>query len=191
MGRIGRVIAVENNTSDGDNVRDVKIDIGGGQNLLAPLLQSSGVDAPPLPDDYVATVTHPGDNNETTAAFVDPSSDLKSENGEFRAFGRDTTKTQKNEVHLKGDGTISINNHLGTLEILPTGMIVLNGQVNAALKGTIFITNLTTFLTAVVTATSVVGTSAQNATALTAIGVAANALLAQLQSTLSTTVWLD
>lgn len=191
MGRIGRVIDIENNTSDGDNVRDVKIDIGGGQNLLAPLLQSSGVDAPPLPDDYVATVTHPGDNNETAAAFVDPSSELKSEKGEFRAFGRDATKTQKNEVHLKGDGTVSVNNDLGTLEIQPTGLITLNGKVNAALKGTVFIANLTTFLTAVVTATSVVGSAPQNAAALAAIGAAATALLTQLQATLSTTVWLD
>jgi hypothetical protein len=62
------------------------------------------------------------------------------------------------------------------------------GAEEAPIKGETFQTDLQTFLNAVISATATVGSSAQNAAALTAIGVAANTFLSAVPGMLSTEV---
>lgn len=58
-------------------------------------------------------------------------------------------------------------------------------------KGTQFVSSLTTFLSAIIAGTATVGTMPQNAAALTAIGAAAQILLNQLSGLISTSVFTE
>lgn len=101
---------------------------------------------------------------------------------------------QDRRKHSLSDGIalVGINPETTALENDGTFVRILGtsgpGQEEQVLKGETFNSDLNTFLQAVITGTSTVGTSAQNAAALTAINAAAQTFLATLPSHLSTEV---
>ena len=129
MGRLGFVISVEPNTEDGEDVRDVKIDIGGGESLRVPLLTTPGIDAVPLPGDYVATISNPGDSGESAVAFADGSVDSLAQGGEIRLAGRKADHVVVSEVWIRGDGSVRVQNDNGFFELETGGRVNINGNL--------------------------------------------------------------
>lgn len=174
MGRIGFSLDVENATDDEENIYEIKVDVGGGEILLVPYVSTSGFDTPPLDGDYVAMIDNLGDDTATAVSTADPLYEPQAEKGELRLYGRDNEGAEVNYFWFKQDGIVE-----------------LNGDVNAMLKGEAFLTQLEIFLTAVENGTKTVGTPPQNAAALTAIGAAATAFKATLDQLLSETLKTD
>ena len=129
MGRLGFVINVEPNTEDGEDIRDVKVDLGGGEDLRIPLLLPPGIDAVPLPGDYVATISNPGDSGESAVAFADGRVASLAEGGEIRLAGRTADHVVVSEVWLYGDGSVRVGNDNGFFKLESDGRVNVNGNL--------------------------------------------------------------
>lgn len=116
MGRIAFVISFETSDAGDEQVSAVKVDIGGGETLTPDHFAPPGVDARPLPGDYVATSSHPGDNEESAVGYADPSNAPVAADGEVRLYARNAGGTTVAYIHCKADGTVNIN---GNLEVDP------------------------------------------------------------------------
>jgi hypothetical protein len=112
VGRVGFVITFETSDEGDEQVSAVKVDIGGGENLTPAHFAPPGVDARPLPGDYVATSSHPGDNEESAVGYADPNNAPVALDGEVRLYARAADGTTVAFIHVKADGTVSINDNL-------------------------------------------------------------------------------
>lgn len=128
MGRIAVVLRVDDNDDLNEKIRDIQIDVGGGELLTVPLLAPSGIDVSPLPGDYAATVDYPGDSGEVAVAFGDPDNSPKSAIGEIRIYGRDSEGVVKCELWLKNDGSIRAENENGFFELGTNGQVNINNN---------------------------------------------------------------
>jgi hypothetical protein len=119
VGRVAFVISFETSDAEGEHVSAVKVDIGGGENLTPSHFSAPGVDARPLPGDYVATSSHPGDNEESAVGYADPDNAPVAGDGEVRLYARDSSGAPVAIVHCKADGSI---------EIAGSGTVTINGN---------------------------------------------------------------
>jgi hypothetical protein len=112
VGRIGFVITFETSGEGDEQVSAVKVDIGGNEVLTPPHFTPPGVDARPLPGDYVATSSHPGDNEESAIGYADPNNAPVAGDGEVRLYARDSSGATVAFIHCKADGTVTVNDNL-------------------------------------------------------------------------------
>lgn len=128
MGRIAFVVSFERNGSGGENIADVKIDVGGGDVLLVEHFAPPGYDAVPLDGDYVATTSFPGDGEEAAVAYVDPDNEPTAGPGEVRLYSRDSAGLVVAHVYCKADGSIEISNDNGTVTLGADGKFNVNNN---------------------------------------------------------------
>jgi len=136
VGRLAFVIDFERVDENDEKTVVVKIDPGGGNLLTADQFGPSGVDAPPLENDYVVTVRTPGDNEEKIVGYLDPVNEGVAEGGEFRAYSRDEDGAVAIAIYLKKDGTIEFGadtDNLVRFSELETAFNDLKTQLNTEL----------------------------------------------------------
>ena len=123
MGSIARVLSFERVIRSGVEVSIVKINPDGGANITGVHFADTGDDAHPLPSDYVATSSIRGAGQEAVVGYADPLNEGKSEPGEKRIYGRDSSGAFVNEVWLKADGSILIENAGASILVKPSGEV--------------------------------------------------------------------
>lgn len=128
MGRIGLISSIEANTGDGDDVPDVILDPGAGDELKVPMFSAPGDDSRPLPGDYVGTISHPGDEGQTAVAYASPGVESIAVDGEVRRFARDSDGKVVCEYHFKNDGSFEFKNENTTLTVESGGTIVIDSS---------------------------------------------------------------
>jgi len=129
MGRVAVVLTIERTEGDEEAVLDVKIDPGGGANLMAPHFGAAGDDSPPLPGDYAVTVSVPGGNGEVVAGYLDPDNAGVAEGGERRLYSRDAERAIKATVWLRADGSVRVENDSGYWELGKDGTVDVNDNL--------------------------------------------------------------
>jgi hypothetical protein len=128
MGRIAFVVSFERNNEDGENIADVKVDVGGGDVLLVEHFTPPGYDGVPLDGDYVATTSFPGGGEEVAVAYVDADNEPVAGAGEVRLYARDSTAAVVAHVYVKADGSIEISNDSGTMTLGADGKFNVNNN---------------------------------------------------------------
>ncbi len=112
MGKLGIIIeSLIRSLQGNQNVRDVKVDPGGGPNVNAEHFADIGDDSQPLPGDVVALNSDVGTGRETAIGYVDTLNDHKSQPGEKRIYSRSTEGVLIAEQWLQNDGTINTKNY--------------------------------------------------------------------------------
>jgi len=129
MGRIAIVLDIEPNTDDGEDIRDIKVDLGGGDVRRVPMLNAPGVDSAPRIGDYVVLVSHPGDSGFIAVAYDDSAVESQAESGEIRVYSRDSGSAVVAEIWIKSDGSISVQNGSGYVKLEPSGRVDVNGNL--------------------------------------------------------------
>lgn len=137
MDRVTRMLTFLRSTINGDNVSDVTVDRGGGDNRTLQHFSSPGDDSFPLQGDYVHSVSQTGTGRDSAIAYLDPKNLQKSMGGDKRLYARDvTTGEQVAEVWMRNDGSINGTNANGSFSLQAGGDFVVNG-VTIAVDGTI------------------------------------------------------
>lgn len=121
MGLIAKVIDFVRSSRNDAKVSDVKTDPGGGAVQTNEHFQPPGVDAHPLPSDFVLLVSIQGAGRYSAAGYLDPLNEQTAQAGEHRTYARAEDGTQVAQIWLKNDGTILINNDAVTHTISPDG----------------------------------------------------------------------
>lgn len=123
MGRIGKVLQWAARALTGD----VQHDTGGGALHRSQLFSDSGVDAPPMPDDYVATVDTQSANRSAAVGVVDGKNASEAQPGERRTYARDSEGVIVVTLHMKADGSARLFNQNGYIELRADGVVEANG----------------------------------------------------------------
>jgi hypothetical protein len=87
----------------------------------------SGDDSPPLPEDFALLVETPGAGRQNVAGYMDTRNEGVAEPGEVRRYARDPDGVVVATIWMKGDGTITIVNDNGSIEMAPSGDVTING----------------------------------------------------------------
>ena len=104
------------------------VDPGGGALVDSDQANPPGDDSPPLPGDYgVAVHICKTQGTIVTVGYVDTVNEGQAEPGEKRLYSRDEEGAPIAVIWLKNDGTISVTNQAGSLEMQPSGTIIANG----------------------------------------------------------------
>lgn len=111
---------------DAEDHGEATVDVGGGDNRTAQHFADPGVDARPLPGDFVAMLER---RREVAAVgYLDPAGGVAGA-GEIRIYARDGDGAIV-WVHLKSDGELHIENREGgVIEMAPDGDVTINGVV--------------------------------------------------------------
>lgn len=123
MGRIGEVLGWAARKLTGD----VRHDVGGGSVHLSQLFSDSGVDAPPLPGDYVIASDTQSRSRSAVVGVVDGKNASTAAAGERRTYARGADGTVKVELYLRADGSARLFNESGYIELQTSGQILANG----------------------------------------------------------------
>jgi len=127
MGLIAKILSFTRAMrKEGSNVSIVKVDPGGGANLSPIHGSVPGIDAHPLPSDYALLVTTQRSGVHATAAYFDPLTQQQALAGEIRSHGRDNNALMVNQVWLKNDGEVLIENSNGNVTLAPDGTTTIN-----------------------------------------------------------------
>lgn len=130
MGLISKVLSYTRIAERfGAKVSDVKHDPGGGANETGEHFQAANQDAVPLPGDYLLTVSVQRTGGQAVVGFIDPKQEQTAEPGEYRAYARDGDGAQVVQLHLKADGTAVIDNENGSITLLASGVVNINGFI--------------------------------------------------------------
>lgn len=106
---MGNVIEFLREVIEGENTIKVKFNPGGEDTATADHFDSAGVDAPPLPDDYMGLVKGAGTGRWIVLGYLDPANKGTAAPGELRLYSRDANGTVMCSVYLNADGEV----HLG------------------------------------------------------------------------------
>jgi len=129
VGWLRRVLGYERTERRGAKVADVEADAGGGDVVTAEHYQPAGDDAQPLPDDYAVTVPGAGSGREVAVAFLDPVNTGEAAPGERRIYARDSEGAPVAWVHLRADGSATVENDSGALVLTPAGDVEVSGDL--------------------------------------------------------------
>jgi hypothetical protein len=128
------VLRVERVGGDDGHGADVVIDPS-GQPITAPHYAAPGVDALPLPGDFVALAEGAGAGAELAVGYADTSVAGLAQPGEIRLYCRNAGGATVSSIWLKGDGTVVItatgNITINGVTITPAGAITAPGEVTA------------------------------------------------------------
>ena len=125
MGRIARLIAFIRVVAGAVRSSDVQVDPDGGSIVTASHFADSGDDSYPLATDYVCVIDTQRTGSAAVVGYADPSNTPKAQEGDKRIYARDVASgAAVNEVWLKADGSILINNASGSIELKADGEIM-------------------------------------------------------------------
>ena len=127
VGRLARLLSFNRIPSNHSGVpqSDVKVNPSGGDNVTADHMADPGDDAYPLDLDYVYIAPLSRANRFVANGYADVVNQPRAEKGDKRIYGRRSdTGEWVNEVWLKSDGTIFINNQVCSTTMLPTGTVI-------------------------------------------------------------------
>lgn len=128
MSIIAKLLAFVRVERNGAKISDVKIDLGGGNNITAEHFSAPGDDSFPLITDYVLAADIPRNGGKVIHGYIDPINDPIAQEGDKRIYGRNKdTGISVNEVWLKSDGSIIMSNTAGSITLQADGKINLNG----------------------------------------------------------------
>lgn len=128
MGRVAIVLSFERGEDqDGAPKSEIKCDPGGGANITAAHFAPPGCDAPPLPADMVALEQSTGAGLEQASGYQDPMNAGKALPGEHRLYARDDDGNVVCEFHLKGTGSLRLENGKGFIDLAADGVVDING----------------------------------------------------------------
>lgn len=125
------VVRMERVSGEDGHGADVVIDPS-GQPITAPHYANPGVDALPLPGDFVALAEGAGAGAELAVGYADTGAAGLAQPGEVRLYCRNAGGTTVSSIWLKGDGTIVGSNNGGTLTLAPSGVLSVGGSADAA-----------------------------------------------------------
>jgi hypothetical protein len=126
MGRVGKILDSERVQSEGAEVTDLKVDMGGGDIVSVQLICPPGVDALPLAGEYVDFERSSGSGVGVANGTYDPKLEPKAEPGEIGFVARDALGSVVTQVYLRKDGTARI---VGNVSI--EGDLTVTGEVTA------------------------------------------------------------
>ena len=126
MGLVALIKSFRHTTRKDAKISTVKSD---DANFIetADHFSSPGDDSFPLEGDYVIAVDIKGTGQKAAVGYADIKNDKKSIAGEKRFYGRNTDGDEVNEIYLKQDGSVLIQNDNGSIEIESGGNIIING----------------------------------------------------------------
>ena len=130
MGLIALVKSFSRVVRNGAKISDVKVDPGGGANITGEHFADAGDDSHPLNTDYALLTKTRRSGSYAPSGYADPINDPVAAAGEKRIYGRDpSTGLAVNQVYLKADGSVIINNALGAIELKADGSVDINGAI--------------------------------------------------------------
>lgn len=128
MSRIAKILSFIRLKRNDANVTDVKIDIGGGENVTSEHFSSPGDDSNPLITDYAIATSVTKTGSLAIVGYLDPINEAKTLPGEKRIYSRDEDQgAVKSELWMKQDGSVLISNENGSLFLQPDGKVIING----------------------------------------------------------------
>ena len=124
----GREAIVSVYRAEGDEGPEVEVELGGEDFATADMYGPPGEDSPPLPDDEVAAISVDMDGDAlATVAYADATPRVAAA-GEKRLYSRDSDGSIVASLHLKGDGSVTLEAASGALvEVATDGSIKLSG----------------------------------------------------------------
>ena len=146
MGLIGLVLQTISAVRNGVSIRDVKLGLGGGNNVTGEEFSSSGDDSPPLENDNVLAVAIEQTGRVAVVGYVDTQNAPLANNGERRLYSRDSSGEIRAVIWLRNDGSISLSNENGEMSIAEDGALSLqneNGAMSMDANGTINLNGVT------------------------------------------------
>lgn len=145
MGFLATILEFSRSTVGGKQAPEAKCDRGGGDTLTAGHFSAPGDDSHPLSGDVVYLGNDDGTGTMQVVAYQDPETSPVATAGEKRIFSRSGPGVVAAEVHLKSDGTITVKNALGSVELGPTGAVTIGNSVGSISLNAL---GLVTFMTA-------------------------------------------
>lgn len=134
MSRDAVVLRTERVSGEDGHGLDVVVDPG-DQPITAPHYAPPGVDAVPLPGDFLALSQGSGSGAENAVGYADVSAAGLAQPGEIRLYCRNAGGDTVSSIWLKGDGTVAItatgNVTINGVTITPAGAITAPGEVTA------------------------------------------------------------
>lgn len=127
MGLIAKVLQFIRTSRGADSYSEATVSIGGVEVVTCEHMHPSGDDAHPLANDYAVVVSIPRAGGYVAVGYVDPLNQGKADKGEKRVYSRNADGEFKAEVWLKNDGGVLVNNGAGYINLMPSGVIDLNG----------------------------------------------------------------
>jgi len=132
---IGKVKNTQDVTENGVTRREINNDPGGGTNVTAEQYAPTGVDAHPLPGDFVVTTGTQATGGVAAVGSVDPVNAPQTAPGEIRTYARNAAGYIVSEIWQYADGTIDIHNDLVAFTLYPGGKAeIINGNGFARLE---------------------------------------------------------
>ena len=129
MGRVAEVLSIERR-SDGGHRVELKVDPD-GEPITVEYFQAAGLDAPPLPGDFVALEESAGTGAEQATGVIDTRNEGDALAGEVRIYARDAGGTPVTEIYCKRDGSIEIRSLTGQAVTINGVTIDADGNVEA------------------------------------------------------------
>ncbi|MCP4568029.1 MAG: hypothetical protein GY841_10665 [FCB group bacterium] len=129
MGRVGNILGIGQNAAEGDHTTDIKLDIGGGQNITAPQATPAGIDSTPLETDIAVTSSAPGDSGQNVVGYVDKKN--ASKNDGVYLYARSAAGVPVADIWIKTDGSVVVTNTTTTIETSAAGNIEISNAVGS------------------------------------------------------------
>lgn len=136
MGFIATVVSFARSVVSGAQAPEAKVDRGGGDTITAGHFSAPGDDSQPLPGDIVFVAEDEGQGNGQIVGYQDAKTSPVAAGGERRLYARRGPGVVSCEVWLKADGTLTLKNDLGSIELDPTGNVTAKTPLGSFGAGT-------------------------------------------------------
>ena len=135
MGNIAKVLSFIRVVRNLANISDVKVDPGGGDIVTGVHFAPAGDDAHPLPDDYAIMMAVQGAGREAIVGYSDPENTPVTAAGEKRIYARKADGTPINQVWLRANGDIILDNENGSITLNADGSITITAGGDISITG--------------------------------------------------------
>lgn len=123
MGWVAKILSFTRNMRYGVNISDVKVNLGGGENITPEHYANAGDDSYPLLTDYAYGSNIPRTGTGVVTGYLDPINTPKALSGDKRIYSRDSAGAGVSEVWLKNTGEILVSNDNGNITLRADGSI--------------------------------------------------------------------
>lgn len=131
MGGVAKVLSFVRQLRRGANVTDVKVNPGGGANLVAEHFSTPGDDSHPLPNDYAVLVPVQQTGRVAAVGYIDPANEQAAAAGERRLYSRDSDGNIVATIWIKNDGEVLVENDAASLTMAADGSVTADNGSGA------------------------------------------------------------